>query len=277
VTCTYIIHCNCQVQHQCDLEFLRRWHSRVDRNAALRGRVSRQGVPSSRGNKRLIDELPGEECHCHPDHAPLDEVDVPEDECDRAINLLSTRNAYYMLGIGFWTVPVMLLMSVPTVTAINVWFAGWCSPKSFDTAPLSCIIDGVKCNGQDQKPRQEPHSGVAVYAGRDDPNGPGEEDWGCTPNDYCHGAGQIQPIAGVRTQDGAGVRHSSERNLHPGRSRYRLIVTDVGQNLFEEINYVVNGGNYGWVISEGFHCFDPFSPTNPPLPATVPGYWASRC
>jgi hypothetical protein len=43
-----------------------------------------------------------------------------------------------------------------------------------------------------------------------------------------------------------------------------LFLADVGQNLFEEVNIIVNGGNYGWVIKEGFHCFDPFNPTTPP-------------
>ncbi len=47
-----------------------------------------------------------------------------------------------------------------------------------------------------------------------------------------------------------------------------LYLADVGQNLFEEVNVIERGGNYGWVIREGFHCFDPFNPTDPP--ATCP-------
>lgn len=43
-----------------------------------------------------------------------------------------------------------------------------------------------------------------------------------------------------------------------------LYLADVGQNLFEEINIIESGGNYGWVIREGLHCFDPLNPTVPP-------------
>ena len=43
-----------------------------------------------------------------------------------------------------------------------------------------------------------------------------------------------------------------------------LYVADVGQNLFEEVNLVEMGGNYGWNIREGTHCFDPDAPNEPP-------------
>jgi len=36
-----------------------------------------------------------------------------------------------------------------------------------------------------------------------------------------------------------------------------LWVADVGQNLYEEVDIVMRGRNYGWNIMEGFHCFPP--------------------
>jgi glucose/arabinose dehydrogenase len=35
----------------------------------------------------------------------------------------------------------------------------------------------------------------------------------------------------------------------------RFFVADVGQNLYEEVSIVERGGNYGWNVMEGTHCF----------------------
>jgi len=60
-----------------------------------------------------------------------------------------------------------------------------------------------------------------------------------------------------------GLRNPFRMAFDTGGAR-QLLAGDVGQNLWEEVNVVVPGGNYGWRIREGTHCFDPRNPTNPP-------------
>jgi glucose/arabinose dehydrogenase len=44
-----------------------------------------------------------------------------------------------------------------------------------------------------------------------------------------------------------------------------IIAADAGQELYEEINLIEIGGNYGWNIKEGTHCFDPDNPETSPV------------
>jgi glucose/arabinose dehydrogenase len=43
-----------------------------------------------------------------------------------------------------------------------------------------------------------------------------------------------------------------------------LIVADVGQLLWEEVSVAVKGGNFGWNVKEGTHCFSTATPNQSP-------------
>ncbi len=45
---------------------------------------------------------------------------------------------------------------------------------------------------------------------------------------------------------------------------HAMYVGDAGQDMYEEVNIVGAGGNYGWNVKEGTHCFDAANPTSPP-------------
>jgi glucose/arabinose dehydrogenase len=52
-----------------------------------------------------------------------------------------------------------------------------------------------------------------------------------------------------------GFRNPFRMSFDMGGTK-QLIVGDAGQSLYEEIDVVTKGGNYGWNVKEGAHCFN---------------------
>lgn len=60
-----------------------------------------------------------------------------------------------------------------------------------------------------------------------------------------------------------GLRNPWRFSFDLGGQR-RLFAGDAGQDLFEEVDVIERGGNYGWNVREGSHCFDPIQPATAP-------------
>jgi glucose/arabinose dehydrogenase len=67
-----------------------------------------------------------------------------------------------------------------------------------------------------------------------------------------------------------GFRNPYRFSFDKGGS-HDLLVADVGQLLWEEVSVAVKGGNYGWNVREGTHCFSTATPNQSPAecPDTV--------
>lgn len=59
------------------------------------------------------------------------------------------------------------------------------------------------------------------------------------------------------------------------RGNNQLYVGDAGQELYEEVSIVEKGGNYGWNVKEGTHCFDAENPENPPTNCPDTDVWGN--
>jgi glucose/arabinose dehydrogenase len=73
-----------------------------------------------------------------------------------------------------------------------------------------------------------------------------------------YGIPQDNPFAGREGLDeiyAYGLRNPYRMSFDRA-GEYGLLAVDAGQELWEEVNIIVKGGNYGWNVKEGTHCFD---------------------
>jgi glucose/arabinose dehydrogenase len=79
-------------------------------------------------------------------------------------------------------------------------------------------------------------------------------------------------VAGILPEIYAsGFRNPAYMSFDAG-SGHHLTTGVAGQNLFESVFIVTRGGNYGWHIREGTHCFDPANDAVPlPRPCPITG------
>jgi glucose/arabinose dehydrogenase len=66
-----------------------------------------------------------------------------------------------------------------------------------------------------------------------------------------------------------GFRNPYRIAFDPGGT-HELFVGDVGQDLWEEVSIVTAGGNYGWNVKEGTHCFSTANPDTPDVITSCP-------
>jgi glucose/arabinose dehydrogenase len=68
-----------------------------------------------------------------------------------------------------------------------------------------------------------------------------------------------------------GLRNPAYSGFDSGDA-HRFFVWSAGQRLFESTYLILRGGNYGWNIREGTHCFDPNGSAIPPGSCPTVGY-----
>ncbi len=86
------------------------------------------------------------------------------------------------------------------------------------------------------------------------------------PTSRAYGIPRGNPFAGKEGLDeifAYGFRNPYRMSFDMG-GRRSLVVGDEGQSGWEEVDIVARGGNFGWNVKEGTHCFDAEDATVPP-------------
>ena len=78
---------------------------------------------------------------------------------------------------------------------------------------------------------------------------------------YHYSIPEDNPFVGKEGMDeiyAYGLRNPYRFSFDP-EGDHKLIAGDAGQVLWEEVDVITKGGNYGWNVKEGTHCFDAYN------------------
>jgi glucose/arabinose dehydrogenase/PKD repeat protein len=90
----------------------------------------------------------------------------------------------------------------------------------------------------------------------------------------CNATGQTAPGQTCQEIWALGFRNPFRFTMDPNASGTQLVINDVGQDKWEEIDRGVAGANYGWPVREGPCAFDSYTDCGPqPAGMTNPWYW----
>ena len=187
--------------------------------------------------------------------APLRKEAPPKFDCTTHISEFKTRENDYAQG-DLSTERVLLQIDKPQ-------FNHNCGRLAFGPDGLLYIGVGDGGGGNDTGPGHSPqgngqditkHLGkiLRIDVDKGDPYGIPAD------NPFASGAGNAKPEIFAY-----GLRNPWGISFDRGGS-HELFAADVGQDAWEEVNIIKNGGNYGWRIREGHDCFDPNNSLKPP-------------
>lgn len=128
------------------------------------------------------------------------------------------------------------------------------------------VGDGGNANDQGKRPESGNGQNLRTLLGkilRIDVNKPGSGTAYSIPSDNPFAGGE----PGLPEIYAYGLRNVWGLSFDRGGT-HELFAADVGQNLFEEVDIISKGGNYGWSLKEATAAFDAKSPNKPP--GTIP-------
>lgn len=125
------------------------------------------------------------------------------------------------------------------------------------------LLGGVLRIDIDADPTEHPARGSLVHLDldRDEVDEPGDDDGYAIPDDNPFSEGEELEGEGFEEYYAWGLRNPFGITFS---EEERLIVADPGQVLYEPAYQIEKGGNYGWNVREGSHCFSTETPATPP-------------